>query len=61
MRAYFEILTLRTFIGDYCKVLNINLRKWLDIPFCKRSTYTQKGMLIKIGNSDFWLDEIEWD
>ena len=61
MRAHFEILTLRAFTGEYCKVLNISLRKWLDIPICKKSTYTQKCMFIKIGNSDFWVDEIEWN
>ena len=61
MKAHFEILTLRTFTGEYCKVLNINLRKWLDIPIFKKSTYTQKCMFIKIGNSDFWVDEIEWN
>ena len=33
----------------------------VDIPFCKKSTYTQKCMLIKIGSSDFWVDEIEWN
>ena len=48
MRAHFEILTSRNFTGEYCKVLNINLRKWLDIPMCKKSTYTQKCMFIKI-------------
>ena len=62
MKAHSEILSLRTFTGEYCKVLNINLRKWLDIPpICKKSTYTQKCMFIKIGSCDFWVDEIEWD
>ena len=61
MTAHFEVLTLRTFTGEYCKVLNIILRKWLDIPIRKKSTYTQKCMFIKIGNSDFWVDEIEWN
>ena len=27
-----EILSLRVFIWWYCKVLNMNLKKWLDIP-----------------------------
>ena len=61
MRTHFQILTLRTFTGEYCKVLNISLRKWLDIPISKKSTYTQKGMFIRIDNSDFWLDESEWN
>ena len=59
MRAHFEILALRTFTGEYCKVLNINLRKWLDIFMSKKSNiFTQKCMFIKIGNSDFWVDEV---
>ena len=61
-RAHLEILTLRTLTGEYCKVLNTNLRKWLDIPIRKKSTYTQERyMFIKIGNSDFWLYETEWN
>ena len=62
MRAHFEILTLRTFTGNNCKIaLGINLRKWLDILICKKSKYTQKCMFIKTGNSDFWVDKIEWN
>ena len=61
MKVHSEILALRTFTGVYCKVLDINWRKWLDIPSFKKSTYTQKCMFIKIGNSDFWVDKIEWN
>ena len=61
MIVHFKILTLRTFTGEHCKVLNVSLRKWRDIPICKKSTYTQKCMFIKIGNSDLWVGEIEWN
>ena len=32
-----------------------------DIPICKTSIYTQYCIFIKTGNSDLWVDEIEWN
>ena len=46
MRAHIEILTLRTFTGEYCIVLNINLRKWLDIPIYKKSLSITKKVYV---------------
>ena len=60
--SQFEILTLTTFTGEYCKVtLDIHLKKWLEIPIYEKFTYTQYYMFIKVGNSDFWVNEIEWN
>ena len=32
-----------------------------DIPIYKKAIFAQYYMFIKIGNSDFWVDEIEWN
>ena len=37
--------SLTTFICEYCKLLNINLRKWFDIP-CYKPTFPQKYMSV---------------
>ena len=43
-----EILSLRVFIWWYCKVLNMNLKKWLDIPNIIQKERKQKKKAKKL-------------